>query len=147
MNERFIYLQEKFFDNDLTIDEKSEFEKLLNENPIFKIEFNEQQRIKEVFKQMQLKNPSKEVWDGYWLGIYRKIERGLGWIFFSIGAIILLGFALYQLTISIWNDISLPIYIKFSMLSLIFGLIILAVSIFREKIFLFKKDKYKEIQR
>lgn len=147
MNERFIYLQERFFDNELTENEKNEFNNLLLENPTLQNEFNEQKRIKEVLKQMQFNNPSKEVWDGYWLGIYRRIERGIGWIFFSIGAIITAGFALYQTTISIWNDISVPIYIKFAMLSLIFGLIILTVSILREKLFTHKKDKYKEIQR
>lgn len=147
MNERFIYLQERFFDNELTENEKNEFDNLLLENPILQNEFNEQKRIKEVLKQMQFNNPSKEVWDGYWLGIYRRIERGIGWIFFSLGAIILTVFILYQTTISIWNDISLPIYIKFAILSLIFGLIILTVSILREKLFTHKKDKYKEIQR
>lgn len=147
MNERFIYLQERFFENELTENEKNEFNKLLIENPILQNEFNEQKRIKEVLKQMQFNNPSKEVWDGYWLGIYRRIERGLSWILISFGAIILIGFAIYQSAVSIWNDISLPIYIKFAVLSLIFGLIVLTVSILREKLFTLKKDKYKEIQR
>ena len=89
MNERFIYLIEKYFDSEQGEEEKKEFESLLLNNEL-KEEFEEQKRIKEVLTKMKLKNPSTEVWDNYWLGIYNKFERGIAWIAVSVGFIILL---------------------------------------------------------
>ena len=62
MNERFIYLIEKCFDNELNVDEKTELNLLL-QNKDLKNEFEEQKRVKEVLNKMKLKNPSVEVWD------------------------------------------------------------------------------------
>ena len=77
MNEKFIILQEKYFDDELSAEEKSEFNKVLETNADLKMEFEEQRRIKEVLRKMRLKNPSREVWDSYWMGIYNRIERGI----------------------------------------------------------------------
>ena len=74
MNERFIYLIEKYFDNELSIDEKTELNSLI-QNEDLKNEFEEQKRVKEVLSKMKLKNPSVEVWDKYWVGVYNKLER------------------------------------------------------------------------
>ena len=60
MNERFIILLEKYFENELTVSESQEFETLKNSNAKLKQEFEEQKTIKEVLKKMTLKNPSRE---------------------------------------------------------------------------------------
>ncbi len=59
MNERFIILLEKYFENELTDSESQEFETLINSNAKLKQEFEEQIRIKEVLRKMKLKNPSR----------------------------------------------------------------------------------------
>ncbi len=93
MNERFIVLQEKYFDDELNAEEKAEFNNLLETNNDLQKEFEEQKRIKEVLRKMKLKNPSKEVWDSYWMGIYNRVERGIAWVVISIGALIFFGYA------------------------------------------------------
>ena len=89
MKERFILLIEKYFDGELTSEEKYEFDSLLLNNE-YKTEFDEQKRVKEVLNKMKLKNPSEEVWDKYWLGIYNKVERSLGWLAVIVGYTILI---------------------------------------------------------
>ncbi|RKY95831.1 MAG: hypothetical protein DRQ13_06555 [Ignavibacteriae bacterium] len=147
MNERFIILQEKYFDDELSTEERVEFNSLLETNTDLKIEFEEQKRIKEVLRKMKLKNPSREVWDSYWMGIYNRIERGIAWVVISIGALIFFGYASYEVVNAFIKDTHTPPLAKFGITLLIFGTLILIFSIVREKIFTSKRDKYKEVQR
>ncbi len=147
MNERFIYLMENYFDKNLNKSEESEFLDLVNNNTELNKEFEEQKRVKEVLSKMMLKNPSQEIWDSYWLGIYNRIERGFAWIIISIGAILVLGFSIIKFIETLYIDVAVPIVMKIGVYTLTFGFVILIVSLLRERIFTYKHDKYKEIQR
>jgi hypothetical protein len=147
MNERFIILLEKHFEKELTDLESQEFETLINSNAELKDEFEEQKRIKEVLRKMKLKNPSREAWDSYWMGVYNRIERGLAWIVISVGALIFFGYASYEVVNAFINDSHTPPLAKLGITLLIFGALILIFSLLREKIFTSKRDKYKEVQR
>lgn len=147
MTDNFIYLLEKYLDTSANPEERIEFENLINSNPDLYKEYEEQKRIKEVLKQMKLKNPSVEVWDSYWLGIYNRIERGLAWIMVSVGVLIILGFAALEFVNFIINDNTTPVLLKTGIIILVFGIFVLLFSVGREKFFTHKHDKYKEIQR
>lgn len=147
MNKRFAYLTEKFFDNDLSESEKQEFESLLKNNKTFLVEFEEQKRIKEVMSKMRMRNPGRELWDGYWESIYNRVERGIAWLAIAIGGLILLGFAAFRAAEAFMHETELPVLVKAGILILLFGFLVLIVSLIRERYFVHKKDKYKEIQR
>ena len=112
-----------------------------------KKEFDEQVRIKGVLTKMKLKNPSREIWDSYWMGIYNRIERGIAWVVISIGAMIFFGYASYEIVNAFIKDTQAPVLAKIGISMLVFGGLILLFSLLREKIFTSKRDKYKEIQR
>ena len=147
MNERFLTLMEKYFDDEISHNEKIEFENLLKNNHDLKDEFEEQKKIKEVIKKMKFKNPSNDLWDNYWENTYNKLERSLGWLAVFIGALILIGFASVEFVNQLYKDNSSPTIIKIGTVSLVFGFLVLFFSIIREKFFAYKNDKYKEIQR
>jgi len=87
------------------------------------------------------------VWDRYWLNVYNRIERGLGWILTSIGAMIVLFYGAYKAVEAILADTQLEWFMKAGILALLGGVVILLVSVLREKLRLRKTDKYEEIQR
>jgi hypothetical protein len=147
MNERFIYLIEKFFDDELTGEEQAEFNSLIENDTELKNEFDEQKKIKEVLKKMNLKNPSKEFWDGYWLSLYNRIERKIAWMAITIGAVILFFYASLKAVESFLTDTQTPVFIKYGIAILALGFVVLIISLIREKIFSLKRDKYKEIER
>jgi hypothetical protein len=147
ISEKFIVLLEKYFSNEISSEEKIEFEKMLNSDSQLQSEFDEQKRIKEVLNKMKLKNPSREVWDSYWMGIYNRIERGIAWVVISIGAMIFFGYASYEIVNAFIKDTQAPVLAKIGISMLVFGGLILLFSLIREKIFSSKRDKYKEIQR
>ena len=104
-------------------------------------------RLKEVTDSVRFKDLSEEVWAGYWKSIYRRIERGLGWILLSVGAIILISFGLYESLSQFFADPEVSLLVKIGVSTLGLGFIILLVSVIRERIFAYRRDRYKEVQR
>lgn len=145
--ERFHTLLMGVVDGELTLEERTEFDRLLNEYIEFKREWKQYQKLKEVTQTMKFNSPPPEVWDKYWVNIYNRIERGIGWIIFSIGCIILLTYGIFKAVESIIADPQLEGIVKVGIFAVIAGIVILVVSVLREKVFTRKTDPYKEIQR
>ena len=111
-------------------------------------ELNEFNKVQEAMRAMRYKEPPEEVWEQYWSRIYNRLERGLGWILISIGAIILLFYGGFKLVESLVKDPTIAVVAKVGILSFLAGFVILFVSILRERIFTYKRDKYaKEVKR
>ncbi len=147
MNERKILLMEKYLNAECSSEEKTEFENLLMNDKQLQQEFEEQKNMKEVLSKMIFKDPPKEIWDNYRLNNYNKAERGIAWIAISIGVMILLGFAGYEAVNKFIADDQTPPFLKLGIVILVFGFLVLLFSVIKERIFLRKKDKYKEIIR
>ncbi len=134
-------------DGELREDERSELANYVRKYPELEEEFNVFKNIKEIAMNANYTPPPDSVWDKYWLGVYNKMERGIGWILLSIGAVVLLLYGLYSVIESIFVDVEIPWWLKIAIFSTIAGAIILLVSVVREKIFLHKSERYKEIKR
>lgn len=147
MNEREIYLMELALEGELSPKESKEFDELLANNHALKNDFEDQKKIKGVLMNMSLKNPGKEFWDGYWLSIYNKIERGIAWILISISAIVITAYGLIEAIGNLLAETNIPAFLKISIIVFVIGIAILIFSLAREKIAAGKRDKYKEIQR
>jgi hypothetical protein len=104
--------------------------------------------MKGVMKSMKYKEPPGEAWENYWSRVYNRLERGLSWILISIGAMILLFYGGFKAVESLVKDPAVAILLKVAILVLLAGVVILFVSVIRERIFTYKKDKYaKEVKR
>ncbi len=145
--DRFQTLLNKALDNMLTDEERIEFNSLLASSDEYQDKWNSIKKIKEITKTMKLKNPPEEIWDKYWLGIYSRLERGIAWILISIGAIVVLIYGGFKAIESVIQDPTLAWFQKAAILMLIAGGTMLLVSIARERLFIRKTDKYKEIIR
>ena len=87
-----------------------------------------------------------KLWAGYWREVYNRLERGIGWILFSIGAMIVLIFAAWELLERFFLDPGQPFFLKLGIGLLITGLIVLLASIVRERLFSRKHDRYDEVE-
>ena len=136
-----------FYDGELDEKQRKLVKNHLEECYECRKEFEEMGRFEEVMSQMVLKKPPKEAWQMYWTSVYNRLERGVGWILFSIGAIILLFFGAYKLVEGIIQDASVPLILKIGILSVLGGLVVLLVSLLREQLFVRKRERYKEIEK
>ena len=109
-------------------------------------EYARLRKLKEVTDDMKYFDLPDRLWAGYWHGIYNRLERGIGWILLSIGAILVLAFAAWHFIQGFLLDAAIPFYVKAGVCALILGLIVLLVSIIRERLFSRKHDRYDEVQ-
>jgi len=83
----------------------------------------------------------------YWNQVYNRIERGLGWVLLSVGAVIFLSFGAFHFVRDFLFDPEPQLIMKIGVSAAILGVIILFVSVLRERLFIRKRDRYKEIVR
>lgn len=134
-------------DGEIKISEKEELLQLLQEYPDLNKEYKSFREMKEVTETMSLKKPDPEVWETYWYKIYNKIERGLAWFILTIGAGILIVYGLGQALSNLWQDPNTPALLKIGIFGALLGLILLLISVLREKLFLRRHERYKEVKR
>lgn len=134
-------------DGEISKADRVELDDLLNRHPELRNELDEFLRLKEVTETMKLKEPNQDVWQNYWINVYNRLERGIAWLVLAIGAGILVAFGIYSLVRDVWLAGDIPILVKIGIFGLILGFVLLLISIGREKIFLWRHERYKEIQR
>ena len=97
---------------------------------------------------IKFKEPTDAELERYWRGIYNRLERGLAWILFSVGAIIVLCYGAFELLEEMIKDPSIALILKIGVGALVLGGVALFVSILRERLAVRAKDKYsKEVER
>jgi len=102
-------------------------------------------KIKGVTEKMKLADLPDLQWRKYNSQIYNRVERSIGWIIFTIGAVILLAFGGFQAFRAFFTDPEVPIMIKIGSGVIGIGLLILLVSVIRETIFRHRHERYKEV--
>jgi anti-sigma factor RsiW len=140
-------LMMKKIDGEITPQEEIELQQYLADFPERRKELTELQHVKEETEKMKKQILPEMAWDEYWAKIYNRLERGISWILISAGAMIVLGYALLEMVNALLGDSQMPLPLKFGIIALLLGGVILLISVIREKLMVRKHDKYKEIQR
>ena len=136
-----------YLDNELSDEQRRGFEEHLSGCSECASELEEFKKLKAITDEVTLAEPEDRMWQDYWGGIYNRIERGAGWIMFSVAAILLIIYGGFRAIESIYLDPEVVKILKVGLLALIVGLAILFVSVLRERIYFWKKDRYKDVKR
>jgi hypothetical protein len=147
MDEHYRELLAGYIDGELTAEEKLDFERELSHSAELRAELQEFRQLKEVTDTMRYADIPQQVWDSYWESLYKKTERGLGWIFLSVGAILVIGFGLYHAFYDLFTDPEAPLWLQVGLPTAVLGAGILLVSFARERFFARKRERYTEIER
>ena len=136
-----------YLDGELPGKQKKELEEHLGVCSLCSQELLKFKKLREVTEEMKFVEPPEEAWRRYWAGVYNRLERGTGWILTSIGAIMLLFYGVWRWLEGLIKDPHLALFVKIGILALAAGLIILLISVIREKVFTYKRERYKEVVR
>ncbi len=134
-------------DGELEARERELLHQAMEADPQLRAEWKRLSRAKEMMSMVEIRKPPDEIWTGYWHNVYNKIERGLGWILLSLGAIALGFFGFKEALSGLLSNPDLPFLVRAGILALGAGAVILIVSVIREKIFARRRDSFKEIER
>ena len=147
MDEKYRELLAGYVDGELTDAEKLDFERELSHSGELRADLEEFMKLKEVTDGMHYADIPDQVWESYWESLYKKTERGLGWLFLSVGAIIVLFFGLYEIFYGLFTDPEAPLWLKIGLPTGVVGAVILLVSYARERLFARKRERYTEVEK
>jgi anti-sigma factor RsiW len=116
----------------------------LSECPRCNAEYQKMARIVAATDRLRIEIPPDEVWDTFLAGAYNRIERKTGWVAFAIGAAVLVVLGVWLFLMEPWASALVKVLIAVPVV----GLLIIFVSVLRERLFLAKIDRYsREVQR
>ena len=136
-----------YLDDELDQEQQKTLQEHLASCPECTAELEEFAQLKQITDDAALAEPDEVLWQQYWGGVYNRIERGAGWVLFSVAGILLLIYGGFKLIEELVKDPTVDIILKVGVIVLIAGLAILFVSVLRERIYFRKKDRYKDVRR
>lgn len=136
-----------YLDDELDDAQKKTFEEHIESCKDCAAELEQFKKLKNVTDSVKLAEPEDVLWENYWTGVYNRFERGIGWILMSITGIVLIIFGLFKMVEGIIKDPNVEVLLKIVILTFIAGLAVLFVSILRERLYFWKKDRYKDVRR
>lgn len=137
----------KLIDGEINRSERENLDEHLKDCPECRKTVEKLKNIKMETEKMKKNFIPEMAWEEYWNHLYNRMERGIGWMLLSVGAIILLGYGAYHFVINVIGTSDLSGLQKLAILAVVLGGVILFVSVVREKLLVRKHDKYKEIKR
>jgi len=133
-----------YIDGELDEKDRDAVEKHLAACDGCRTEYEKLRDLVEVTSEMRFIEPAKEVWDDYWSRVYNRLERGAGWMIFVLGLIVWMAWGVYCFV----KDPTMQAVEKVIVAAPIIGILILLISVIRERVYKSKFDKYsREVKR
>ena len=146
--EHYRQLLTGYVDEELAAREREQLESHLSACEACARELEELVAFKERLAMLKFKEPSDAELERYWSRVYNRLERGVGWILLSLGSIVLLSWGALMAVEGLLRDSEVGLVVKVGVVSLVVGVVVLFVSVFRERLSVRKSDKYsREVER
>jgi len=133
-------------DDEHTAEDLRELERLAAASEEVRDEWARLRRVKEATSTMAWKEPTGETWDRYWMSVYNRTERKIAWLLMLGGLFVVVAMGLWQavprLLRGLFETSTVPVAIRFAVVSILLGVILLVVSVIREQISTGRKDPY-----
>jgi hypothetical protein len=130
-------------DGEIGAADRRELDDVIAASPALATEWRRLLRVKEVTSAMTLRTPPEEVWDGYWLTVYNRTERALGWVLVSAGVVVLAAYGLWHWFERVIGDTAVPLFVRVALVAVVLGTVVLLLSVVREKLFTRRRDPYR----
>jgi hypothetical protein len=131
-----------YLDGELTQGDRQYVEIHLEGCPQCRRTHDEMARLREAVGNLSFPEMSPEAWSHMMNDLTVRTSRRAGWLLYVAGLVLLVGYAAYQFSI----DDEIPALIKTSIAGIIVGLVLLFVSVVRQRMIASKSDRYKDVE-
>jgi hypothetical protein len=133
----------RLVDDELSTEERLQYQAHVRDCDTCRRELEALGRVVKFTGELRLRVSDDAFWKGYWESVYRRTERRLGFLLLTGGAVMILLYLLYRALRSpeMWT------YEGISIGVILLGLIVLFISIARERYHEHKNDPYREVER
>ncbi|MFQ5804994.1 MAG: anti-sigma factor family protein [Phycisphaerae bacterium] len=132
-----------YLDGELTQQESQKVAVHLRDCQACREIYEDFRRMREDIKRLEFPQPSEEQWRTIMGGFAFKTTRGVGWLLWIGGAVVLLAYGLYELI----RDPSIHAAERVGVLALILGLVLLFLTVLIERVSALQTDKYKDVEK
>ena len=133
----------RWLDGELAAAEAERYEAHVRECDECRRELASLGRIVRMTSELKLRPPDDEFWKGYWEGVYRKSERRVGFVMVIAGLLAIVGYVV----VGVLRSPALLTYEGISVSLIVVGLLVIFISVVRERYHEHKHDPYKEVER
>lgn len=133
----------RLIDDELSQEERLQYEAHVRECEVCARELDSLGRVVKLTGELKLRVSDDAFWKGYWESVYRRTERRLGFVFLAAGVVMILLYLLYRAL----RSPDLLTYEGISIALILLGLIVLFISVARERYHEHKHDPYREVER
>lgn len=104
-------------------------------------------RLKQLTGSVRLKEAPPEAWEGFWQSAYNRSERSLGWLLLGLAVLVLAGWGATALLRALLEAPDLSPLVKGAIIAGVAGLVLLLVSVVRERLHTRARTRYKDVIR
>jgi hypothetical protein len=141
--ERFQAEGMRLLDDELSVEEKQQYEEHVKNCDDCRRELKEIGRVVELTNDLKLRAPDEEFWARYWDSLFHRLERGTGFVLMIAGILVVLAYAVYEAVTS-------PEFFTVKGISIaviLLGLVVVFLSVVRERYHESKSDPYKGVKQ
>jgi hypothetical protein len=136
-----------YFDQELAPAAVARIESWLAAHPEGRREVERLRRLQEVTDTMILKDAPPEEWEAFFANVYNRAERGIAWFVLTLGAVVVGGYGLYEFVRGYFLEGHDPWWLKAGVFGICAGLLLLVVSLIRERFYTRKRSRYDQVIR
>ena len=104
-------------------------------------------RLNQVTGAMRMQEPPAEEWEVFWASVYNRAERSVGWLLMCLGLVVIGAWVALQVITSLLADKDMPLFLKGSIFAIAAGILVLLVSVVRERVYRRRHSRYKDVIR
>jgi len=141
--ERFQAEGMRLLDDELSVEDKKQYEEHVKNCADCRRELKEIGRVVELTNDLKLRAPDEEFWARYWDSLFHRLERGTGFVLMIAGILVVLAYAVYEAVTS-------PEFFTVKGISIaviLLGLVVVFLSVVRERYHESKSDPYKGVKQ
>ena len=131
-----------YLDGELTQGDRQKVEVHLESCSKCREAFEEMARLRDAVGELPFDKMSQDEWSKIMSDAAVRTSRGAGWILYVVGLLVVCGYAAYEFAV----DDTVPALIKSGIGALILGIVLLFVSVLRERLISRRSDKYEDVQ-
>ncbi len=132
-----------YLDGELTQQESQKVTVHLRDCDACRLVYEDFRRLRDDIKQLEFPEPTDEQWRTIMGGFAFKTTRGIGWLLWVGGAVVLVAYGLFELI----RDPSINVIEHVGILALILGSVLLFLTVLIERIGSYKTDRYKDVEK
>ena len=138
----YVELLSGYLDGELTQGDRQRVELHIETCPACQKTFDEMTCLRNDVGKLSFGEMSSEEWSKIMNGVTVRTSRFFGWVLYIGSLLLLIGYGSYEFAI----DDEVPALIKTGIAGVVIGIILLLVSVIRQRMISARHDKYKDVQ-